>query len=1049
MEPVTPSDQLSGRQRSSYPHHYPPSLLTSFSEQQDATRYLSIEDRAERDRRVSVMSDPSIIDPHLKRDFSIPLSSARISSSSFSSQYKSKTGLGTKNLPHGVQTYERRKSSMYVSSPCFLALFPSYSSYMFRSPLFLFWFRKRSDRILIPLIKFISDNSDSQPSRELDLSSSFGSSSSSRPKSAEQRLQNNARTADSSRPALTHLTTTGPSLSILRRNNSAVPGAMGSSRSAVTVTALNQGAGSASNSRSVSPASLAFSENSRQGLTPTRLDNQTLSPSSARLSPSVFNGPQSTRPKSSSVSQASTSGSSQGGVIRSPSVNSSTTLSRTLSAASGATGTSGASNSGGKGIQRQPSSSRLRGAVPPSRTPPPAFDLPPTPAERPPSPLTFRSPRRLSSSSLLNSPSSPLSDDPSLLAFELPPMTPSSEDSESSKGMHFVPAPNGRGKEKDMLDHGPFSSLKKARNATRAVTSPIANAIRNKDEQQYRSTTQPLHSKSSTQALVQALSGTGRGGELHRRGQHSIKKSASQQSISAFMGKERTRVDSTTSATSSTLMSEESTSLFGSVGKTLKKQRSLHAARGTGLGGLPVPPLPQTQQLRHASSFSASNTAPDAVPEDVRAHSKYDYQASNTGTHRRPNMSVTPVSATTNSSAATSPATPQMQKKRSLFSRERRDSTNQNDRDRQDIVNISHGNDPSNSFDRRKAHNSQTSGLGINLGIFVGHFHSGNGMQVDDSVHERFSASARDVPWSPQQVPQSPERSPSPVAPPTLDQHIVPPKELEMMLKMESLADVQEPSSPLQFSSIASDDAVDEWSLDNSSGMEAGSVRSRMGSVSDASSALGRSESTSIKSTPSSPIMSTRHFASASTSITVRLQSDRPATASRLPMRNSSAFQRELSGPRKTRPSTAQTFGVRNSIDQRFSPLQGLDPSGSESPSESDFVPIALPPPPRRKGMAISVPRQNDETVVHPPPPPLSQSSGRLQRLASHETITTYNPNRGSIFRKPSFLNIDDEYTDQVGTMSSVPEDSFLILEHGKDSLDIRRSFDSSDGVLF
>ena len=99
--------------------------------------------------------------------------------------------------------------------------------------------------------------------------------------------------------------------------------------------------------------------------------------------------------------------------------------------------------------------------------------------------------------------------------------------------------------------------------------------------------------------------------------------------------------------------------------------------------------------------------------------------------------------------------------------------------------------------------------------------------------------------------------------------------------------------------------------------------------------------------------------------------------------------------------------------------------------------------------MAISVPRQNDETVVHPPPPPLSQSSGRLQRLASHETITTYNPNRGSIFRKPSFLNIDDEYTDQVGTMSSVPEDSFLILEHGKDSLDIRRSFDSSNGVLF
>lgn len=848
----------------------------------------------------------------------------------------------------------------------------------------------------------------------------------------------------------------GPSSSALRRNNSTVPTALGSARSAATVTALN----SSLNSRSNSPASIAVSESGRRGQTPTRLDNDSCPPSSARLSPNIGLASGSVvRPKASSVSQGSSSGSSQS-ILRSSSgttTHCSSTLSRTTSVGSGVTGVSASGSvSNARVLQRQPSSSRIRGAVPPSRTPPPAFDLPPTPGGRPPSPLTFRSPRRTSTSSL-NSPSSAASDEQSIMAFELPPVTPSSDDSASSRGMTFAqPSPGGLGKEKETFDRGPFSSLRhnlrEARNSPRSVTSPVSSPVRSKEEYYSRPATQPLHSKSSftsTHALVHALSGGGRGGETPT--QRSVRKSASQTSISAFIGRERKRVDSATSTTSSTLMSEESSSIFGSVGKTLKKQRSLHATRGAGHGGLPIPPLPQSQPLRHASSFSATNASNDGCLDDSsRAHSKLDSPASNLGSHRRPTTSSTPVSTTTNSSALSSPATPQMQKKRSLFNRERRDSNTPNERDRQDVANILHGNEASHSNDKRKAHNSQTSGLGINLGIFGGHFSSSSGSHADHP-HERSPVSPRDEPLSPQQVPQSPEmRSPSPIAPPALDQHIVPPKELEMMLRMESLSDVQEPSSPLQFSSIASDGPEDEWSLDNSSVLDTGSVRSRMGSVSDASSAFGRSDTASMKSIPSSPVVSTRHFASAIGSIAVRLHSDRPSTTSRLPMRNSSGLSRDLYVQRDVRPSTAQTFGMRTSIEhQQISPSRNQVSNGNELPSDNDYVPIALPPPPRRKGMAVSLPYRDDEPAIPlPPPPPPSQGSGRLQRLASHETISTYNPNRGSIFRKPSFLNIDDEFADHMDSMSAVPEDSFLILD-GKDSLDIRRSLDSSNGVLF
>lgn len=108
FEPLTPSDQLS-RHRTSYQ----PSLNTyvelidhsvgmGFGDAM-ASQYMSSDAR-----RISVMSDPSIIDPHLKRDFAAR--SSRVSASSYYPTH-------IKNLPaknvSKASYVERRKSSMY------------------------------------------------------------------------------------------------------------------------------------------------------------------------------------------------------------------------------------------------------------------------------------------------------------------------------------------------------------------------------------------------------------------------------------------------------------------------------------------------------------------------------------------------------------------------------------------------------------------------------------------------------------------------------------------------------------------------------------------------------------------------------------------------------------------------------------------------------------------------------------------------------------------------------------------------------------------------
>ena len=294
---------------------------------------------------------------------------------------------------------------------------------------------------------------------------------------------------------------------------------------------------------------------------------------------------------------------------------------------------------------------------------------------------------------------------------------------------------------------------------------------------------------------------------------------------------------------------------------------------------------------------------------------------------------------------------------------------------------------------------------------------------------------------------RSDTQSPEQQSPKLVDMHILPPAEL--LSKIEALADRGEPSSPLQFASTCSDDVDGDWSLDAGSIAEKQSIRSQLESISGFS--LSRaSDADSLKSSPASPTTIPRHFGAQGLSISSRLHNDRPSTASRLPTRTSSLLSRDTVSSRM-RPSTAQPSDHSNRGIDGDSLHVATDERNSHGRpvSGSDFIPTALPPPPRR---TIGTPRASqfvDDGIVNPlsPPPPRQApaSSYLLQRHSSHDTIeSTYNPNRGSIFRKPSFLNIDDDMVEPqvlaVKSIPSVPEDSFLILEHGKDSLDICRS---------
>ncbi|KAI5121176.1 hypothetical protein M0805_007173 [Coniferiporia weirii] len=994
FEPITPSDQLS-RHRTSYQ----PSLFT-FAEQQDQgtrmrfggganSRYMSADTR-----RISVMSDPSIIDPHMPREQAIR--SSQVSASSYYPEAKAYSGRLSDGLIAHRDSLEKRKSS-----------------------------------------------GESRLSKEVDLTLDFESKNTPR-KPSEPQLRD-YRHSDSGIPAVPKLS---PSLltsvqgPVLRKYPSANSTMLsGSGSKPVMRTGSPASVGSRGGKGTVHTGGYVEGEceGKDQTLNVRKSDSITNIPSSAHLSSGV-------RAKAASVSNGSLSGPGTGGrnnarplpsIITSLSA-SSLPLSRNASVTSG-TGSVVSSATGP--IRRQPSTTRIR-AVPPSRTPPPMSNLPPTPGSRPPSPLTFRSPRNASTSSLLNSTYSVTSEDPSILTLDLPPSTPSS-DSGSSASLCF--SNPGQASHTGGMERGVASSTRNRKFEARDPTRlPIYPRRTSKDDlHSQRPVTQPLHgtkaSMSSGHTLMSSFGGRG-----ETSTQRLLKKSVSQQSISAniISRGERQRVDSEASVTSMVMSDEGSSSMFGSVGKSLRKQRSMHNALTPAQSSLPVPLLPQ--QLRHTSSFNVSSKSGDTPRGNQLLHTRDDSFSSNMSSQRR----STPASAS--NSAVSTPTTPQMHKKRLLFSshtRDRRDSNAaRSERDKQDGARGSRLTDAQQN-DKKKTHS-------IGLGLLTGHFSpSGPSSHAFEDVN-----SSRCVSLPPEDFSTQPPRSPVSVVPSSvIDQHILSPKEL--LAQMEALADTEMPSSPFRSADGALESELeDELSWDGSSiaTTDRQSSRSRVNSVSGTSITYGWTDENSIDTSPglSSPTsMTTRHFVSATGSIHGRLQNDRPSTASRLPVRNFSGLSGNSTSS-GARPSTADPLG----------PIRRAFPNSS---SDTYVAPTALPPPPRRKGTVVSSSSAEcfeiEKPTGHLPPSFATYPSPRLQRLPSyeenphlrrlpsHDTISTYNPNRGSIFRKPSFLDIGDglaEAMSNVGSLASFPEDSFLILEHGKDSLDIGCASDGlSDGL--
>ncbi|EJD03629.1 uncharacterized protein FOMMEDRAFT_133048 [Fomitiporia mediterranea MF3/22] len=932
------------------------------------------------------MSDPSVIDPHMKREQ--PFRSSRISASSYYPEQKGFAGRMSNNFLDHRDSLERRKSS-----------------------------------------------AESRVSKEIDLTSD-NEANNSQKESTELHMRDH-RHSDLGIPAVpkvsASLVMTGQ-----RQNLQKSPS---------EIVAMGKTSVSRSESRTASPVSA-------NGYSPVRDDerfgkdrvanlrngdapaNDRSPTSSARLSPTI-------RPKAASVSVGSLSGSNASG-RPSPSIvtsfPSATSLSRNASVTSG---TSSSVGSVAGAVGRQHSISRMR-PVPPSRNPPPKATLPPTPQDRTPSPLTFRSPKNVSTSSLLNSPNSP-SDDPSILTFDLPPSTPSSN--ASSVSLCF--APTVQASTLSDIDLGLRSTLPRAQ---RDIRSTNSGRLHRHEQPPHRAATSPTHTAKSSMSSNHTLT-SAFGTRSETPMQRSVRKSISQSSITFDRNGRggRQRVDSETSITSGNLMLEENPASVLNGMRTLRKQRSMHNTRAPG-GSLAIPPLPQT--LRHASSF---NTAPmsEASGSGSSVVAKGDSFNSPFGSQRRSAYSSSQGSTAGNSLVVT-PTTPQTQKKRSIFSshsrdRDKRESGHAQERDKQDVSGATYSPDAQQHIDKKKSHV-------IGLGLFSGHFSPHSTPSHIPGVTEHVQEPPR--PSSPpEDVYNAPRTSNDPPnnAVEHLDQHILPPKELAY--QMEALADMEEPSSPPQFSDRGLESEVDDDYWEGSSIMTSDqfSMRSRINSISGTSITSGTDENGVLTRGDSGSLpmsTTTRHFANASGSIHERLRNDRPSTGSRLPTRDFSGMsgRSRISNSSAVRPSTAD-------------PLSSMrDVSLHDTSSDGYCTPIGLPPPPRRKGAAISTPTANqfeiEEPEINPlsPPPPRNTPTRLqrlpsfenqfphqgLQRLPSHETITSYNPNRGSIFRKPSFLNIDDEFAEQgngvdKAPMSTVPEDSFLILEHGKDSLDLSR----------
>lgn len=563
----------------------------------------------------------------------------------------------------------------------------------------------------------------------------------------------------------------------------------------------------------------------------------------------------------------------------------------------------------------------------------------------------------MSSTSLLDSSISNITEDLSSLILDVPASSSSSDDSRSLRSLSFV---------HDLDDLGPFS---------RATPSPPPASPLLK----------PTSHKSAKDAFYDDFETPGgwpattssTSYQDHNPTPRIMKKCVSQQSLNT-----RLRVDSSTSIASSAV--------------------SVASSAILAQGGLSSMQSPRDIRL------AVNNTSPTSysrLPHRAGsvAHTKVDR-----------NAQQSPVQMRRNGSSATNTSMMSPSKKRTFFSSsgDRRDSVTLPDelRDRVELHSVSSYNADVSTLNERskKGHSTgRGSGLGISLGLSFSTF--------SNAFSSALSSPTLDPTSSVQ--PASPtvsltNQSASSIidtyyvshvkSPERLGEHILPPEEL---LRIEALVETDHPS-PF----VSLDDRVDETKVIEE---ENRYIKQRRKVDSTPSQSFTKDLKVSISASSSSP----KQLLRSPVEYTVNGFSG---------SRHSSLTSRAATTPSSHRPRTAEPEAKNGQTRSTFTSFESVSPPMT-----------GLPPPPRKRGNAVPSTRQQpviNAVVVQTVPASISRSNSRqIRKPPSNPSLQKHH----SLLRKSSFLNIDEDIRDtEPVRIAFMPEDSFLELDRGKESLD-------------
>lgn len=529
----------------------------------------------------------------------------------------------------------------------------------------------------------------------------------------------------------------------------------------------------------------------------------------------------------------------------------------------------------------------------------------------------------------------------------------------------------------DLDDLGPFSRATPSPPHGTSRSKPNANQVSQQGKDSFfRDFDTPRRANENSSAAMPShleLSLTPR----------SLKKCVSQQSISS-----RTRVDSSASAASSAISVDSTASFMDSSSYSTKKKSP-----------------------RHIRTVVVNNASPSSTRLPQRAGSVMNSRAEGIIAHNPgPSRKV----GNNTGVSLTSP------KKRNIFSSngftsERRDSGTLPDeiQDWDEIHNI----DVWAMNDKGKKGHGTGRGSGLGISLFS--------LQGISNAFTSALSSPSFEPVIPAQ-PVSPtvsitNQSISSYISPTmpherLGEHILPPEEL---LRIEALVDMEPPSPPLH----SVDDQADEMEgVDWSRQL----YRPRVNSLSSATSTQSPKRHISPLRSGSSPVA---HSYAAN-------RGTHPYSEDLHNNNNARSGSKLLS----TRPSVAPTSYRPWSADAEGRANQGRRGIAERvlpvASSRSITPPMTgLPPPPRKRGNAIpSIRQYRPNSAAISVSPPISRNNSRqVRKPPSDSSLRKHH----SLLKKSSFLNIDDDFPEvEPSNIVCLPEDSFLELGHGKESLD-------------